>query len=209
MKGNMKFTLIITILCVSSSLSAHNSWIDCFNQSGKTVIVKISNGHSFPESIMALKDKIITYCKVVTPNKRSIEIKTKESKRYRLGRISISNNGTYIVTAALKNPPRYFLKSIFVIGDCTTGTLESGELFEIVPGKCPGHFKKGASIPLQVLFDGKPVATSLSFSIDGKRNFHSNTDRSGRYQLKILYPGKYLITASHQGKVCSLTFEIK
>lgn len=209
MKNTLKLLLLIILPGIILPLYAHENWIDSSEQSGKTIIVKIANGHTFPESRIALKDRILTYCRVQTPDKKIIPLQTKQSGTYRQGALPVNKNGAYLITAALKNPPRYFLKSIVVIGNCTTGSLKAGELFEIVPGKCPETHGKSNQIPLQVFYDGKPLATSLSFSIDGKHNFHSNTDRSGQYQLRTKYPGTYLITASYKGKGCSLTFVIK
>ena len=108
----------------------------------------------------------------------------------------------------MKNPPRYFLKSIFTYGKCSRTDLKTGETLEIVPEKCPSALKIDERLILKLYYNGKAIQSNMTFSIDGKSNFSSSTNKNGEYKLTIRNKGKYLITSSYKGKGCSLTFEI-
>ena len=216
--NKMKIIRVIFLILIFHSFSvlpvfAHDSWID-FSDPGNALsegqlTVKISNGHAFPESKIAIAERVINYFKVIKPDGKIISLKTYVQGNYRAAQIKPVKEGTYILMAGLKNPPRYFLKSVVSIKKCTKTDLKTGEDFENVPEKCLMNLRKGERVVLTVFFKGKPVQSPLSFSINGTKNFSTSTDRKGNYELSIRSNGKYLVTSSLKGKTCSLTFEIK
>ncbi len=211
---NNKFLLSTLILfCLQVPLLAHENWIELTKSKESNtkvnILVSIGSGHSFPESVFALKDRVVNYCRVIMPDGEMKNIVTKQKGNFRLGDIGTVKNGTYIVLAGLKNPPRYFLKSIITIGKCSKNDFNTGEAFEIVPGECPLELNMGDRLRLRIVLEGKPVQAQLSFSINGENNFSTSTNRKGEYELNIRKSGHYLVTSSIKGKACSLTFTIE
>jgi len=210
----LNIIFIFAILIVSPfHLLAHSSWIDSSigdagSEKGK-IIFKIGNGHHFPVSEMAIGDNVINYCRVITPKGGVIEIKTEARGMFRVGSFKSVGDGCYIIIAGLKNPPRFFLKSILINGKCNRIDFRTGEQFEIIPEGSISRCKIGDSIRLNVYLNGKSIQSSLSISVDGKINFFTGTDKNGQYDLRIKENGKYLITSLYKGKGCSLSFEIR
>jgi uncharacterized GH25 family protein len=209
----MKFFFIIFLLFAGNaftiSLSAHENWLEVIPVvNEKSVEVRINNGHNFPKSRLSLNDDVISYCKIYTPEKKYIELKTKKEKLFRKGSYKIKDKGCYSAISGLKNPPRYFLKSLFYIGNCSKNNIKLGEEFEIVVVNYSSSAKKGDVLKIKVYFKGKPVQVPLSISINGNTNWRTSTDRKGFFKLKLVKSGKYLITSYHKGKGTSLTFKI-
>ncbi len=211
---NNKFLLSTLILfCLQVPLLAHENWIELTKSKESNtkinILVKIGSGHSFPESVFALEDSVVNYCRVIMPNGKMENIVTNQKGNFRLGDIGSVKKGAYIVLSGLKNPPRYFLKSIITIGKCSKTDFNTGEPFEIVPGECPSGLNRGDRLKLRIILEGEPVQTQLSFSINGENNFSTSTNRKGEYELNIRKSGHYLVTSSIKGKTCSLTFTIE
>lgn len=212
MNASRLITVLITIILLGSILEAHESWIDIEVQKKPGmeghIKIKIGNGHGFPKSDMALTDTVINSCKVINPSGKIYQIDTHADGSYRIGYAPATMEGIYLIVAGLKNPPRYFLKSISVIGACSNRPLGAGESMEIVPEQCPASLSVGNKLTLRVYINGAPVPAPLTFSINGKNNFSTSTNTAGEYSLKIPRKGKYLITSSLTGRECSLLFEI-
>jgi uncharacterized GH25 family protein len=209
---NRRALLIIFMLSLTSELYSHEVWIDATSRGAKnkrSVAIKLCNGHSFPASSFKISKRIIRSFQVVSPDGKITKLRISEREKHLESSYEIKQAGTYVVEGTLKNPPRYFLKSLFSHKRCQKSKLKLGREFEIVPDNCPSILKIGDRLSLKILFNGKPLAASLSVSIDGKTNFHSSSDRQGVYSFTIRRRGYYLVTTAHGGKSCSLTFQIK
>jgi uncharacterized GH25 family protein len=209
----MKRTVLsaILLLSLSSESFSHENWIDTTIRKTKkkrTLSIRICNGHSFPVSSHKLSKRIINLFQVISPDGKRRKLRINERNTHLESSCEMTQAGTYAVEGTLKNPPRYFLKSLFTHKKCQKSQLTLGSDFEIVPDNCPSIMKIGDRLSLKILFNGKPLAASLSISIDGKANFHSSTDRQGIYSFTLRRRGHYLVITTHGGKSCSLTFQI-
>lgn len=203
---------IIFILSLVSELFSHGNWIDTTSGGRgrkRLISIKLCNGHSFPVSSHKISKRVINRFQVISPDGKITKLILTEREKLLESSFPVDQEGTYIVEGALKNPPRYFLKSVFTHKKCRKSRLKLGAEFEIVPDNCPSTLKTGDRLSLRIFFKGKPLASSLSISIDGKANFHTSTDRQGVYSFTVRRKGHYLITTTHGGKSCSLTFQIK
>ena len=102
-----------------------------------------------------------------------------------------------------------------------------GHPLEIIPLVNPGQLKVGQTLPVRVLFDGKPHKGEISVTYSGfsteKDAFAATfiTDEAGRAAVKITAPGVWLIKTQYEkpypqpeecdveSYVATLTFEIK
>lgn len=128
--------------------------------------------------------------------------------------------GKFSIVEAIKS--RKYAKA--VVDKSETFSKPMGMVFEIVPDKDPFTVKPGDTLPLQILFEGKPVdgavvkAGDVHHS-DAKKELKSNTD--GKTSVVIAKPGLQKIFASYRVPLkddpdadilslsTSLTFETK
>lgn len=78
-----------------------------------------------------------------------------------------------------------------------------GHTLEIVPTQNPADLKTGDMLPLNVLYQGKPLktelyATYLGFSSEGAWAYVANTNAEGKGRIKILSPGIWLVKVNHK-----------
>lgn len=78
-----------------------------------------------------------------------------------------------------------------------------GDRLEIMIKKSPAVIKAGDEIPVQVLYDGKPIATKLYATYDGfsSRNmtfaFYAESEETETGYVKFTHPGIWIIRAEH------------
>jgi len=98
-----------------------------------------------------------------------------------------------------------------------------GLRLELVPGKSPKEVGSGRSLPLRLLYEGKPLAGALIVAINrddpGKR-LSARSDKAGRVAFELAPAGVWLVKAVHmvpapaasgadwESLWASLTFEI-
>jgi uncharacterized GH25 family protein len=94
---------------------------------------------------------------------------------------------------------RRYLKSLLLAdgvgGD--TWKQQLGHRLEIVPLADPSAVKPGARLPVQVLFESKPLA-DVQVAAMGRRGKkvtinHARTDKEGRVELKIDHAGEWIV----------------
>lgn len=212
----MKHQLLVIIFTVGI-LFGHDHWIDCetfYPAPGQTATIRICSGHYYPESALAIKERLIDESSISNPSGNRNPLPTEPVGMHREGIISFPTPGTYLVQVVLKrsqlSEPDYRMKAIIIAGGETPGEVNYslGEGLEIVPVRNLGMVNIGDTLPLQAFYDGKPVQGTFTVSVDGKKNFNLSTDRSGLANLRIDRGGKYLVTFHHLGKGCSLTYEL-
>ncbi|OQX27528.1 MAG: hypothetical protein BWK80_04840 [Desulfobacteraceae bacterium IS3] len=87
-----------------------------------------------------------------------------------------------------------FLKSMFENSEGITKPL--GLKFEIVPMKNPFQLASDESLPVQILFDGKPLA---DIAVSSEKDSEAvKTDKDGVAMIKIAEKGIRLISARHK-----------
>lgn len=217
MKKGLLIGLGIILLCRVAW--AHEHWIDldrCNFTQGEKATISISSGHYFSKSELALSDRLLSDTKIIGPDKKEHVFSTQEGEKSRTSEHSFKTAGTHVITFTLKKPPvdepLYWAKSIVFVGTDKNDDINlyrTGVGLEIVPGKSLSTIKTGEKLPLRLLYNGEPVASAFSVSVQGKADFSLLTDKAGVAMLKIKKEGKYFITAPYQGMGCSLTFCIR
>lgn len=82
------------------------------------------------------------------------------------------------------------------------GTI-SGDRLEVVPLTNPAEVKVGDEMPLQLLFDGKPLSARVFATYDGfstrEGTFAATTvaEKDGSAHVKITAPGLWVVKVSH------------
>ena len=222
----------ILVLLFHSSAFSHGHWIDLENfypAQGEKTVIFICSGHSFPASSFALGERLLSDTGITHPSRSQRRIldtaplndmeeytyTTKGGKKRRAGEFVFETKGTHLVRFSLKKPPLkepiYCAKSIVLVGNQSEDNISYAlaSQIEVVPEKNIFTLTKGERLPLRLLYDGKPVRSTFSISIEGKKNFFLQTNKDGLALLKITRQGRYLITSHYKGKGCSLTFRIR
>jgi len=240
-----KFFLSILFVVVCFSIStgpaeAHDLWLNVDNhyaEAGGRTTAKVVFGHNFPYyDILITRDKLSGFS-YLCPDGQTREVentwedKKAESKggySYKTGAlagdITLEQNGTYVVAAYRKVKgdrehvtSEKYGKSIIVVGKGNNMVSRAfGHRIEIVPLKNPSEVKPGGSFPVQVLFEGKPLATHVYatyagyYSEDEPFPLFTQSDKTGVAYIKISRPGVWMVVSNHKVDFsASLTFEIK
>lgn len=236
-KNRFKFSLSIFLVFVcffvSYSLAvAHDLWLNVDNhypETGGKTAVKVVFGHNFPYyDILISRDKLTGFS-YLCPDGQTREIeKTWEDKKGEnagalAGDITLDQKGTYVVTAfrKIKGDREHvtsekYGKSIIVVGkgnEIINRPL--GHRIEIVPLKNPSEVKPGDSIPVKVLFEGKPLSTHVYatyagyYSEDEPFPFFTKSNKKGVAYIRISQPGIWMIVSNHKVDFsASLTFKV-
>ena len=206
------------ITLYSESVFAHEHWIDMTNvypAAGETQKVFICSGHSFPESSIVLKDRVLHDAEIIKPDGTTERFETAEDTKRRSAEFSLNSNGTHIVGFALKQPqmkePMYWVRAISVVGGTNDNErlYSTGKGLEIVPGSKVSSLKQGDKLPLVVLYNGKQIDTRLSILPEEGKSMTLSTTSKRPASLDVSEEGRYLVTTSYKGKSCSLTFAIQ
>ena len=86
-----------------------------------------------------------------------------------------------------------FAKSLFKAGTGVTKAV--GLPFEIVPLKDPLALGNGEQLPVQLIFQGKPLAETVIISGDGQE---TKTDKEGVARIKTTMNGMHIFSARHK-----------
>ncbi|MBS1272170.1 MAG: hypothetical protein MAGBODY4_01309 [Candidatus Marinimicrobia bacterium] len=70
-------------------------------------------------------------------------------------------------------------------------------------------FIVGNTIHLQLLYEGKPVSGTLAIMPVEHKTTYLTVSQNRQAGFSLRQPGMYLITASHNGKNCSTTFNVR
>jgi uncharacterized GH25 family protein len=209
--------IFLAYLSALASAFAHEHWIDLENfhpGKGEKAKIFICSGHYFPKSSATLSERVL-HTTMVKPDGEIIAYTTIEEKNRRAGELIFESTGAYIIRFFLKKPqlkePLYWASSIVIVEaeNEDTGFYSLGNGLEIVPQKKISDLRKGDTLPLILLYDGKRVGSTLSVSPEDGKSYFMRTKKTRPALIKIEGRGKYLIRAKHKGKACSLTFSIR
>ena len=188
MKREKRFVSLscaLVLLLISSSAFAHNLWLNPVNQHpqvGETVDINIAWGHTFraDRTDQEVKDNI-EEVSAVDPDGNTVPLEKASPSLYKL---KIEKEGVYLVTARIKSG--FFTmtpegrkwgnkkdvenatkctafdisaKTIIVAGSEDKNLSEAAnQPLELIPLANPETLKKGDSLPIKVLLQGKPLA---------------------------------------------------
>jgi uncharacterized GH25 family protein len=230
MKNWLIPVLVIVGLFTALPLHAHSLWLNMEENEptvGQTVRVEIGWGHKFPKDEV-IKEGLLKEVYGVdshgarTPLKQisltEFEFVPKAPGGYTLS----ANTHPGFVS---KTPEGYKLQSkkgledvvscfrydirtkafVYVGHEAKVSDQALGDILEIIPLKTPKDLKKGETLPVKILFEGKPLpavevkATYAGFS-DQPHTFavSTKTDTKGVAQIDILEKGDWLVNVVHE-----------
>jgi uncharacterized GH25 family protein len=223
-------TLALTALLIFPlSSQAHMFWLLTDRDSPKVneaVQVEIGFGHKFPRD-EEIKAERLGSIKCVGPDGREVALKKISTIRYEL---VPSQKGVYVIAAQVvpgfvsrtpkgmklgtkKEVPDANLcfrfdmagKTLINVGAPKQGfNRRAQSTLEIMPLKNLSTLKVGKTLPIRVIFQGKPLAgAKVEFTheqADPQKPFAflGKTDAQGEIQVKLDKPGRWLLVASHK-----------
>ena len=204
-------------LCVST-VWAHEHWIDtdCFcPDAGGRVTVHICSGHYYPKSSFALKNNVLESVTLRGPDGKAVTVTTVENAKQRTGNLALDSEGVHVVSFTLKRPrakePSYEGKALLVVGSKTddTSRYALGMGLELVPGKPVSGLTPGDELPVYLRMNGAPLSGMLSISAEGGKTSSLRTEPDRPASIRLRKAGRHLVTASHEGRGCSLVFMVR
>jgi len=231
------FLAFACLFAYYNPVEAHDLWLNIDNhypETGGKTNAKVVFGHNFPYyDILISSEDLSEFC-YLSPLGEKIKIaktwKEIKGESYgqpagaRVGEVSLNPKGTYVVAASRKLkgdkehvPSEKYAKSIITVGKGSENISQTfGHRIEIVPLKNPSDIKAGESLPVKILFEGKPLSTYIYatyagyYSEDEPFPVFTKSDEKGVAYVKISKPGIWMIVSNHKVDFsASLTFEIK
>jgi uncharacterized GH25 family protein len=220
---------LAAVLVLPLSSQAHMFWLLTDRDAPKineAVQVEIGFGHKFPKD-EEIKAERLGSVKALGPDGQEVPLKKISLSRYEL---VPSQKGAYVITAQMapgfvcrtpkgmkmgtkKEVPDANLCFRFDFAGKTLVNVDAPQqgfdrlgrsTLEIVPLKTLQALKVGETLPVRVLFQGKPVAgakiESTHEGADPQKPFVSlgKTDAQGEIQVKLDQPGRWLLDASYK-----------
>ena len=203
------YVIIFFSIINFKNANAHDHWIlpSNFNPNvGDTVEIYVRSGHHFPESEMALSDKIVHEVFVITPDNQKVNISTTIDDKERKGKYGVSQDGIHRILFTLKrklsSEPNYYGMSYFSTKQSTDKKCDQVEYIKL---KIIPRFDNGKINSFQSFYDNNPLSTTLNIYSDTGKNYSRITDKQGILKNPFESDGCYLITTSSSGITTSLT----
>ncbi|MBT3194040.1 MAG: DUF4198 domain-containing protein [Verrucomicrobia bacterium] len=206
------------VLLFASLAQAHEHWVDAddfYPDAGSSACVRLCSGHYFPKSSFALKDKVLESVKVWGPDGGAVEVTTAEEEKQRTGILTWAVDGVHVVTFSLRRPqakkPSYEGKALLAVGDKSDDIRRyaQGTGLELVPGKPVSELMPGDELPVSLRLNGEPISGTLSVSAEGGKTSSLRAGPDRPALIKLRKEGRCLVTASHDGRGCSLIFMVR
>ncbi|MFH1992135.1 MAG: DUF4198 domain-containing protein [Pseudomonadota bacterium] len=225
------------LFAYSGLVGAHDLWLNLDNHYpalGDKTNAKVVFGHNYPYyGILISSEDLSEFCYVSPLGEKTNITKTKKEIKgesygqpagARVGEVSLDQKGTYIVAASRKKkgdkehvPSEKYAKSIITVGKGSENVSHSfGHRIEIVALKNPSEIKMGESLPVKILFEGKPLSTYAYatyagyYSEDEPFPVVTKSNDEGVAYVNIAKPGIWMVVCNHKVDFsASLTFEIK
>ncbi len=243
--------LLAGLLASCPAALAHDMWLTVDNPHvNKPLHIMAGYGHAFPQSQGTEKERLVPVS-VIGPQGK---LETKPGDKLDFLTTAPLAKGSYVVTGGrspqwyTKTPEGYkdatknqvpgalgclrsakYVKAVVNLGGAVDDVSKPvGQTLEIVPLANPATIKAGGELPIQVLFEGKPLAsadvraTFAGFTKEGESfAFAGHTGKEGKAMVKLWHPGLWLVVAKHDipfpnpaecdkdMHAATLTFEIK
>lgn len=226
---------------------AHMLWLnpaDCFPAVGSTVDIGIGWGHEFPANRVhqEVKDDRIADIQALDPDGKAVALVKAAVDRYQL---KIEKAGAYVVTARIK--PGFFTmtpkgrqwgnkkevadaakctnfhieaKTVLIAGKGVNGQKQAaGRTVEVIPVSDLNNLKSGASVDMQALYQGAPLAEADVKAVyagfkekahdhgdaakgkgHGEHHYpvETKTNAQGVASISLDRPGHWLVIVSHR-----------
>ena len=221
--------MLITL--TAASAQAHMLWFNTNQHKadpGETVWLEIGWGHKYPRH-EAMKEGWIERVYALDPNGQEVAVEKIFPAFYRF---TPTTKGTYRIIANLKSGFlsiteqghklgskkdvtdvvscfQYIMnaKALIEVGGKKDGfSRRSEELLEIIPLKDPASLKVGDTLPVKVIFRGKPLAGAKvqgiysGFKTDEKKHWavEEESDSEGIVRVRLSSKGQWLFKTGHK-----------
>jgi uncharacterized GH25 family protein len=173
---------------------------------GVTNAFIVSGGNRAPISLQADQAKLIYAGTVSFPSDKAVVLSGRRSPIYLATTPEGSKRGTrkdFPDARQVRAIEKFSKAFINASADDDVWSKPVGDRLEIMVRKSPASIKAGDEIPVQALFDGKPIATKLYATYDGfsARNmtfaFYAEMEESETGYVKITQPGTWIIRVEH------------
>ncbi|MBI4799850.1 MAG: DUF4198 domain-containing protein [Desulfarculus sp.] len=247
----VSMTLLAAALLLSSTALAHDMWLTVDKpEINQPLHILAGYGHAFPQGEGTEKERL-TPVTVVGPRGK---LETKAGDKLDFLTTSPLTKGSYLVAGGRapqwytktpegpKDAPKSqvpgalsclrsakYAKAVVNLGGAADDLGKPlGQTLEIVPLANPATIKAGGELPVQVLYEGKPLAnadlkaTFAGFTKEGTAfAFAAHADKQGKAMVKVWHPGLWLVVAKHDipfanpaecdkdMHAATLTFEVK
>jgi len=196
---------------------AHEHWIDvdCFYPGvSQAVTVHLCSGHRFPRSSFALKEEVVASFTCRGPDGVTIPLVTTGDGKQRTGAFEPATRGDHVLSFVLKRPraetPSFEGRAILVVGNQDDASCyATGRGLELVPEHPLADLVPGDVLPLSLRMDGRRIAGVLSVVPAGGKVSSLSTGAARPARAKLSQAGRYLVSATHAGRSCSLVFVVK
>ena len=250
----LAFGIAFTGLALTGSASAHEFLIKPGSPAGGVFPFAIESTHIFmaPEEMEALAD--VKAFMVEPGGKVEVPVKAAANGKTIEGTAQISAQSAFLLghrlpqiwsmtpsgmkpggkdvhpEAVFSNRYEKFAKALIGGPSVKAITEPVGQRLEVVPLVHPSAIKAGEDFPVQILFDGQPLSTSVYATFDGFTGAgnsyafftetYAENDKSGLAKIRVWSPGLWMVRVEHkvsepadgirQGVFRSvLTFEVK
>ncbi|WP_457574819.1 DUF4198 domain-containing protein [Desulfolithobacter sp.] len=229
--------ILITITLTGGSARAHDLWLNLehsYLPGPDNALAKVVFGHNYPHYGILLSAEQLSQFYYLTPDgkKKEItdtweEIKGKSYGRpagARVGKVIADRDGIYLIAAArkrkgdLKNvPSEKYAKSVMVVG-ADSGSVDRvlGHRIEIVPLESPARIHPGGTMPVRILFEGRPLSTYVYGTYAGYSSEDepfpvlARSDENGVAMVPLDRAGTWMLVTNHKVDFsASLTFQVR
>lgn len=232
MKMN-KILAVLSILVIPFAISAHDMWVSFDGRlaKGKKVTMKFPSDHKFPASKgKFVSHKYLAKTYIIEPDGSRMQVARKSGNKYQSAQ-KLDKNGTYMVVSGkkwmywvktkkgyksginkpqVKNPLKCTYSGKFTKSFVNTGagsgkawSTRIGHDLEIIPQNDPAMLKKGDTLVVKVLLEGKPfegiVSATYDTYSDKEDDFALSIKKSknGVYRIPLRHVGRWLVKVGH------------
>lgn len=213
-----RFLLVIAILfplILPGAVPAHEYWLDLSDftpEIGREVEVRLCAGHYFPRSAFLLIDGVADGPVLTLPCGDTIHVSTIADGKSRVGTITPDSTGVHMLSFSISHlyaPAPYYEGRVFMLageGQDDPALYASGSGLELVPGLPLSTLAEGDELPVSLYLDGARVPGTLTMLMEDGKSGYFDIGGAEDLFIPLRRAGRHLLTASIQGRVCSLVF---
>ena len=213
----LSFLSAMLLLLLVGAASAHEHWVDVtsfYPAVGETLEVYVCSGHHFPESDLALKDKVVEGLRVWTGEDDAGILNSVVREKMRAAKITIAGDGVHVIDLTLKRPgakaPSYEAKAIVAVDSLADDPARYalGQGLELTPGEAVSTVRAGDTLSVRLTLEGAPLGGSLQVVPEDGRTCFIRTEPDKPGLIPIRTSGRYLVSAQVGARGTSLVFEV-
>lgn len=193
---------------------SHDHWIRMGDpdEHGKAE-VRIESGHDFPGGEMQLPRRLLKAATLIDPEGKARDLELRSEEGCWKADVFLDRPGVWLARFALQRArdaaPIYTGTHLHVAGQVDDPSRYAvGEGLEIVPLDPVSGLQPGKTLRLELRDNGRAVDGRLTAISEKGRSVTLSTVPGRPAELRIGSAGAWLLTASHAGRGCSLTFVI-